>query len=254
MDRVKEVMRVKHYSIRTEESYGKWILRYIRFHNKCHPKDMGAPEIEAFLTHLAVEGNVSPSTQNQAFSAILFLYRNVLGISLEDAKINAVRARKKRNIPVVLTKEEVKRVITAMSGVHQLMAKVLYGSGLRLMECLRLRVHDLDFEMNEITVRNGKGFKDRITMLPEPVKPPLQEHLERVRILHEKDVADGYGRVYLPYALARKYPYADREWGWQYVFPSQRLSKDPRSEEIRRHHLHENSIGGGFHSASNALA
>jgi len=242
MDRVREIMRLKHYSIRTEQAYVGWILRYIHFHSKRHPKDLGVPEIEAFLTHLAVEGNVAGSTQNQAFNALLFLYRNVLNISLEGAEIDAVRAHKKRNIPVVMTKDEVKRVIMAMSGVHQLMAKLLYGSGLRLMECLRLRVHDVDFEMNEITVRDGKGFKDRITLLPEPVQPTFREHLERVKILHEKDLADGYGSVYLPYALARKYRNADREWGWQYVFPAKGLSKDPRSGKIRRHHIHESAL------------
>jgi len=204
---------------------------------------MGVPEIEAFLTHLAVEGNVSGSTQNQAFNALLFLYRDVLDIPLEGAGINAIRARKKkRNLPVVLTKEEVKRVITAMSGVHQLMAKLLYGSGLRLMECIRLRAHDIDFDMNEITVRDGKGFKDRITILPEPVQATLREHLGRVKMLHENDLADGYGGVYLPYALARKYPHADREWGWHYVFPAKGLSRDPRSGIVRRHHIHENSL------------
>ncbi len=203
---------------------------------------MGVPEIEAFLSYLAVEGNVSGSTQNQAFNALLFLYRNVLNISLEEAEIDAIRAHKKKNLPVVLTKDEVKRVIMAMSGVHQLMTKLLYGSGLRLMECIRLRVHDLDFDMHQITVRDGKGFKDRITLLPEPVQPMLLEHLERVKILHEKDLAGGYGRVYLPYALARKYPHADREWGWQYVFPAKGLSKDPRSGETRRHHIHANSL------------
>ena len=242
MDRVRETMRLKHYSIRTEQSYIAWMLRYILFHNKRHPKDLGVPEIEEFLSHLAVQGNVAGSTQNQAFNALLFLYRNILNISLEDAQIDAIRAHKKRNIPVVMTKDEVKRVIMAMSGAHQLMAKLLYGSGLRLMECHRLRVHDLDFDMNEITVRDGKGFNDRITLLPEPVQPTLREHLERVKILHEKDLADGYGRVYLPYALARKYPNADREWGWQYVFPAKGLSKDPRSGEIRRHHIHESSL------------
>ena len=242
MDRVRETMRLKHYSIRTEQSYIAWMLRYILFHNKRHPKDLGVPEIEAFLSHLAVEGNVAGSTQNQAFNALLFLYRNILNISLEDAQIDAIRAHKKRNIPVVMTKAEVKKVIMAMSGVDQLMAKLLYGSGLRLMECLRLRVHDLDFDMNEITVRDGKGFKDRITLLPEPVQSTLREHLERVKILHEKDLADGYGRVYLPYALARKYPNADREWGWRYVFPAKGLSKDPRCGEIRRHHIHESAL------------
>ena len=237
LDRAREILRVKHYSIRTEQAYIGWMYRYIIFHNKRHPKDMGVPEIEAFLSYLAVEGNVAASTQNQAFNAILFLYRHVLEISLHDEKINAIRARKKTNLPVVMTQKEVKRVISAMSGQQQLMAKILYGSGLRLIECLRLRVQDVDFEMNEITVRNGKGFKDRITLLPKPLQPALREHLERVKILHENDLAAGYGYVYLPYALERKYTNADREWGWQYVFPASSLSTDPRSGKTRRHHV-----------------
>lgn len=242
LDRAREVMRLKHYSIRTEQAYIAWMRRYILSHKKVHPKELGAAEIEAFLSHLALEGNVSGSTQNQAFNAILFLYRDVLDISLEGAEIDAVRARKKMNIPVVLTKEEVKSVITSMSGKYQLMAKLLYGSGLRLMECVRLRVHDLDFDMNEITVRDGKGFNDRMTLLPEPVKPTLMEHLDRVKILHHNDLAAGFGAVYLPYALERKYPNAEKGWGWQYVFPAEGLSKDPRSGKIRRHHIHENSM------------
>jgi integron integrase len=242
LDVARDVLRRKHYSIRTEEAYIGWMFRYILFHNKRHPKDMRTGEIEAFLTHLAVDKNVSASTQNQAFNAILFLYRNVLNISLEDAEINAVRARKKRNIPVVLTKDEVKRMLSAMSGVHQLMAKLIYGSGIRLMECLRLRVHDIDFEMDEITIRDGKGFKDRITVLPEPIKPALREHLERIKIIHENDLANGYGLVYLPYALARKYPNAGKEWGWQYVFSAKGISQDPRSDEKRRHHIHETAL------------
>jgi len=181
LDLAREILRRKHYSIRTEEAYVGWITRYIYFHNKRHPKDMGVPEIEEFLTHLAVERNVSPSTQNQAFNALLFLYRNVLNISLEGEKIDAVRARKKRNLPVVMTKDEVKKVIMAMSGVNH-------------------------------------------------------------KIIHENDLSGGYGRVYLPYALARKYPNADREWGWQYVFPAKSLSKDPRSGIIRRHHIHETGL------------
>ncbi len=215
LDRAREIIRLKHYSIRTEQAYIGWMYRYIIFHNKRHPKDMGVPEIEAFLSYLAVEGNVAASTQNQAFNAILFLYRHVLKISLQDEKINAIRAQKKTNLPVVMTKEEVERVIKVMSGQMQLMAKLLYGSGLRLIECLRLRVQDIDFEMNEITVRNGKGFKDRITLLPEPLQARLHEHLDRVKILHEKDLAAGFGAVYLPYALERKYTNTAREWGWQ---------------------------------------
>jgi len=242
LEQARELIRLKHYSIRTEEAYLNWMKRFILYHDKRHPKDLGAAEIEAFLSHLAIEGNVAGSTQNQAFNAILFLYRDVLKISLDDVEIKAVRARKKRNLPVVLTKQEVKRVILTMTGTYQLMAKLLYGSGLRLMECIRLRVHDLDFDMNEMTVRDVKGLKDRMTFLPESVKPTLLEHLERVKMLHEGDLASGHGRVYLPYALARKYPNAEREWGWQYVFPSDRLSKDPRSNEIRRHHIHENAL------------
>ena len=242
LDRAREILRLRHYSIRTEEAYIGWMLRYIFFHNKRHPKDMGIPEIEMFLSHLAIEKNVAGSTQNQAFNALLFLYQEVLDISLEGKKINALRARKKRNLPVVMTKEEVKRGITTITGVHQLMAKLLYGSGLRLMECIRLRVHDLDFNMNEITVRDGKGGNDRITLFPEPVQSPLLEHLERVKLLHEKDLAVGYGCVYLPYALERKYTNANREFGWQYVFPANKISKDPRSGKCRRHHIHENAL------------
>jgi len=242
LDRVREVLRLKHYSIRTEEAYVAWMRRYILFHNKRHPKDMGPSEIEAFLSHLAIERNVSASTQNQAFNALLFLYRNVLNISLEGETIDAVRAQKKRNIPVVLTKDEVKKIITLMTGQSQLMARLLYGSGLRLMECLRLRVHDLDFDMKEISVRDGKGGKDRITLLPEPVQAVLQEHLKRVKLLHDQDLAAGYGSVYLPHALAQKYPNAAKEWGWQYVFPADGLSKDPRSGVMRRHHIHENTL------------
>ncbi|OGR05202.1 MAG: integrase [Deltaproteobacteria bacterium RIFOXYD12_FULL_50_9] len=239
LERARDVIRLKHYSIRTEEAYLGWMYRYIIFHNKRHPQDMGVPEIEAFLTHLAVEGNVAGSTQNQAFNAILFLYRHVLEISLQDEKINAIRARKKVNLPVVLTKEEVKRVIMAMSGQQQLMAKILYGGGLRLIECIRLRVQDIDFAMNEITIRSGKGFKDRITLLPESIQPALREHLERVKIIYDKDLAAGQSNVFLPYALERKYTNAGHEWGWQYVFPATALSTDPRSGKTRRHHIDE---------------
>ncbi len=242
LDRTREVLRLKHYSLRTEEAYVGWITRYILFHGKRHPQEMGAREIEEFLTHLAVEGNVAASTQNQAFNALLFLYRHVLGISLEDQKIDAVRANKKRKIPVVLTREEVQRVLSCMKGTSQLMAKLLYGSGLRLMECLRLRVHDLDFQMNEISVRDGKGEKDRITIFPVSIQPPLREHLERVQLLHEEDMAAGRGSVCLPYALDRKYPNAAKEWGWQYVFPADGLSTDPRSGVLRRHHVHETTL------------
>jgi integron integrase len=210
---------------------------------------MGPREIEAFLTSLAVEGHVARSTQDQAFNALLFLYREVLGISLDDAGINAMRAHKKGTLPVVLTTDEARRVIMAMTGMHQLIAKLLYGSGLRLIECLRLRVQDVDFSMQEVTVREGKGAKDRITLFPEAVHAVMRDHLERVRMVHERDVADGYGRVYLPHALARKYPNASREWRWQYVFPAHRASADPRSGEMRRHHVHEKAVQRAVHNA-----
>jgi len=241
LDQVRDAIRRKHYSIRTEEAYVSWIKRFILFHNKRHPREMGAPEIEAFLTHLAVERRVAASTQNQALSAILFLYREVLGIDL-DLPLRAIRAKRPRRLPTVLTHEEALRVIAALSGAHQLMAKLLYGSGLRLMECVRLRVKDLDFDQHLIVVRDGKGAKDRITVLPESLIDPLQEHLQRVRLIHQQDLAAGYGEVYLPYALARKYPNAPREWIWQYVFPSDRISTDPRTGLTRRHHIDPSTL------------
>ena len=241
LDQVREQIRLRHYSIRTEQAYVSWIKRYILFHDKKHPKDMDKAEIEAFLTYLAKDLNVSSSTQNQAFNALLFLYNQVLSKSLDD-KINAVRAKKPRRLPTVMTNEEAMKVVKGLSGSNKLMAKLLYGSGLRLMECLRLRVKDIDFGMNQIMVRDGKGKIDRVTLLPESTKLKLIEHLERVKTVYENDLSQGYGKVYLPYALSRKYPNANRDWGWQYVFPSKSLSKDPRTGEIRRHHIHENSL------------
>ena len=198
LDQVREAIRRKHYSIRTEEAYVSWIRRFILFHNKRHPREMGAPEIEAFLTHLAIERRVAASTQNQALSALLFLYREVLQIDL-DLPLRAVRAKRPRRLPTVLTRDEALRVIACLSGTHQLMAKLLYGSGLRLMECVRLRVKDLDFDQHLIVVRDGKGMKDRVTILPDSLITPLQEHLQRVRMIHQQDLKDGYGSVYLPY-------------------------------------------------------
>jgi len=238
---MRDVLRLKHYSIRTEDSYVDWIRRFILFHKKRHPKDMGRAEVEAFLTHLAVEGNVAASTQNQALSALLFLYHEVLKVEF-DAPLDSVRAKKPARLPVVLTRAEAHQVIDGMSGTYQLMAKLLYGSGLRLMECLRLRVKDIDFERREITVRDAKGGHERVTMLPASLVTPLQEHLKRVKLLHEQDLATGYGQVYLPYALDRKYPNAATEWGWQYVFPSERLSTDPRTGITRRHHMDESNL------------
>jgi integron integrase len=239
--RVRDLIRLKHYSIRTEKSYLSWIMRYILFHNKRDPKEMANPEIEAFLSHLAVDLKVSASTQNQAFNALLFLYKEVLKKELDDS-IDAVRAKKPKRLPTVMTKDETMKVIGAIPADHQLMVKLIYGSGLRLMECLRLRVKDIDFGNNQILVRDAKGMKDRVTVLPETLKKSLREYLERVKIVHQNDVAKGYGRVYLPYALERKYPNASLEWGWQYVFPAKGLSKDPRTGEVRRHHIHENSL------------
>ncbi len=211
------------------------------FHNKRHPRDIGNAEIEAFLTHLAVNQNVAASTQNQALSALLFLYRVVLKQEL-DSTIDAVRAKKPKRLPTVLSKDEVHKVIGFLSGTHPLMVKVLYGSGLRLMECLRLRVKDLDFSQQQIIVRDGKGQKDRVTMLPESLVPLLQEHVRHVRHIHEEDLSKGYGSVYLPFALERKYPNASREWLWQYVFPASRLSTDPRTGAEHRHHVHESGL------------
>jgi integron integrase len=250
LDQVRDAIRLKHYSIRTEQAYVNWIKRYIHFHNVRHPADMGAPEVQAFLTHLAVEGNVAASTQNQALSALLFLYNVVLHQDL--GPIDAMRAKKPKRLPSVLTKEEVHRVLGHMSGTHLLMAKLLYGSGLRLMECLRLRVKDLDFAQCQILVRDGKGEKDRVTILPESVVVPLQDHLRIVKRTHEEDLAKGYGAAYLPYALERKYPNAEREWIWQYVFPANRLSVDPRSGIVRRHHVHESSLQKAVRAAAQA--
>ncbi|MHB1230242.1 MAG: integron integrase [Halothiobacillus sp.] len=238
LDQVRDLMRVKHYSIRTETLYLQWIKRFILFHDKKHPRDMGAPEVEAFLTHLAVVGHVSASTQNQALSALLFLYREVLGVELPWLD-NVTRAKLPQRLPVVLTREEVRAVLDRMIGTYGLMATLLYGTGMRLMECVRLRVKDVDFGRGEIVIREGKGTKDRMTMLPESVVPALQAHLQKRRALFEDDARAGMAAVYLPDALAVKYPHAPSEWGWQYIFPAGSYSVDPRSGAERRHHVDE---------------
>lgn len=238
LDQVRDKIRVKHYSIRTETQYVQWIRRFIYFHGKRHPRDMGATEVEAFLSHLATEGNVSASTQNQALSALLFLYREVLGIVLPWMD-TMVRAKKPQRLPSVLTRAEVALVLERMEGTHGLMARLLYGTGMRLMECCRLRVKDIDFAQREILIREGKGAKDRVTMLPETLVAPLKEHLAKRRRLYDDDFAKGMAEVYLPDALARKYPKAETEWIWQYVFPSGSYSVDPRSGHERRHHIDE---------------
>lgn len=241
LETMRELIRKRHYSIRTEEAYLQWVRRYIQFHGRRHPAGLGAPELEAFLTHLAVGRNVAASTQNQALSAILFLYRDVLGQQLPWLD-GVTRAKKPARLPVVLTPLEVQQVLELLPGTHALMGRLLYGSGLRLMECVRLRVKDVDFARREIVVREAKGNKDRVTMLPQAVVEPLQRHLQRIRLLHEEDLLAGHGRVWLPHALAVKKPAAPEEWGWQYVFPSSRLSVDPRSKEVRRHHVDEKSL------------
>ena len=242
LDQARNMIRRKHYSFRTEETYINWMKRYIFFHDKKHPRNMGVPEIEKFLTHLAVNEKVSAATQNQAFNALIFLYREVLGISLEGKNIAAIRAKRVKNIPVVLAKDEVRTLLTLMSGTQQLMARLLYGCGLRVMECVRLRVHDIDFAMNEIVVRNGKGFKDRLTMLPEAVKEDLRAQVARVRIMHANDLQAGLGSVYLPYALERKYRQAHKDPGWQFLFPAANIAVDPRTGVRRRHHIHESAL------------
>ena len=249
LDQVRDVVRKKHYSIRTEQAYVSWIRKYILFHRKRHPKDMGEKEISQYLSYLASDQRVASSTQNQALNAIVFLYKHVLRIELGDFG-NMERAKRPERLPTVMTKTEVGRVLAAMSGIYGLMAKLIYGSGLRLMECVRLRVKDIEFERNQVIVRDGKGMKDRSTMLPEQLKPSLLEHLGWVKTMHEQDLQEGLGEVYLPFALERKYPKAGREWGWQYVFPSERISKDPRSGKMRRHHISESGLQRAVHKAA----
>jgi integron integrase len=238
LDQVRDRIRVKHYSIRTETQYVQWVKRFILFHGKTHPRDMGAPEVEAFLTHLAVEGNVAAATQNQALSALLFLYREVLEIDLPWLD-NVTRAKRPQRMPVVLTRVETHAVLDRMTGVYGLMARLLYGTGMRLMECVRLRVKDVDFARREILIRDGKGAKDRVTMLPDSVVPALRAHLQQRRTLFDDDLRAGKAGVYMPDALSRKYPNSPNEWGWQYIFPSGSYSVDPRSGAERRHHLDE---------------
>ena len=241
MDQLRESLRARHYSRRTEQTYCSWVKRFIFFHNVRHPEKMAEPEINAFLTHLAVKEKVSASTQNQALSALLFLYRHVIGREV-GALSDVIRARKPKRLPVVMSHSEVKAVLADLSGDKWLMASLMYGAGLRLMECLRLRVQDIDFSRNEILVRDGKGAKDRITMLPESRKSPLLNHLKQVRMVHEKDLADGWGRVLMPDALDRKYPSAPAEWRWQWVFPQERRWKNAKTGEEGRHHAHETII------------
>jgi integron integrase len=242
-DRLREALRSRHYSRRTEASYCQWVKRLVFFHSVRNPAEMGEPEINAFLSHLAIKGKVSASTQNQALSALLFLYRKVLAREIGDLGC-VIRARRPKRLPVVLTRDEVKAALANLTGDKWLMGGVMYGAVLRVSECLGLRVHDLDFSTGQIMVRDGKGFKDRLTMLPEVVKTPLRQHLARVHQIHQRDLAAGYGRVSMPSALARKYPTAARDWGWQWVFPQEHRWVNCATGEQGRHHVDESILQG----------
>jgi integron integrase len=243
LDQVRAALRVQHYALRTEECYVMWIVRFILFHNKRHPLEMGAAHIEDYLTHLAVKEHISASTQTQALSALLFLYQQVLQVELP--RLDAVRARRSQRLPVVLSRTEVRRLLEALdgcSGLYQLLARLMYGTGMRLMECCRLRVKDVDWQRQQILIRQGKGDKDRVVMLPRALRVDLEKQLQERRQQHDKDLARGIAHVPLPDALERKYPHAVRELGWQFLFASRQLSRDPRSGKIGRHHVHENAL------------
>lgn len=245
LDELRQALRSRHYSRCTEQTYCQWVKRFVRFNNLRHPSEMAEMEINAFLTHLALKEKVSASTQNQALSALLFLYRRVIGREVRDLG-EVIRARKPKRLPVVMTREEVKSVLANLNGDKWLMASLMYGAGLRLMECLRLRVQDIDFSRNEILVRDGKGDKDRITMLPVCLKTPILEQLKKVRKIHGRDLAEGWGRVQLPDALDRKYPRAPSEWRWQWVFPQENRWKNPKIGEEGRHHVDESILQKAF--------
>lgn len=242
LEKMRQDLRARGYAHRTERTYIDWARKYIIFHNKRHPKDMGVNEINAYLNYLANQENVAASTQNQALSAILFLYNHTLNIEISRDKLAYNRSRKSKYIPTVLSKEEVQIVIGNLEGVYRLMAQIMYGSGLRLMEVIRLRVKDIDFAHQQIIVRDGKGGEDRLTLLPSVIIPSLRLQLELVKVLHQQDLEDGYGSVYLPTALAKKYPNAPKEWIWQYLFPAKHLSVDPRTGTKQRHHFHESNL------------
>lgn len=249
LDQVRAKIRLNHYSLRTEDAYADWVKRFILFHGKRHPRDMGAAEVEQFLTYLAVERKVSASTQNQAKSALLFLYREVLGIELPWLD-EVVQAKPSRRLPVVLTPREARALLNELNGTMWLFVSLLYGTGMRLLEGLRLRVKDIEFERREILVRAGKGNKDRVTVLPENLLIPLQKQIEKARQLHDKDLAEGHGDAFLPDALSRKYPQAAKAWGWQYVFPSPARSSDPRTGKTGRHHIFEATIQRAVRTAA----
>lgn len=241
LNQLRDEIRLRHYSIRTEQAYTQWVKRFILFHNERHPAEMGAPEINAFLSHLAVVGNVAASTQNQALNAVVFFYKEILKKQLDDFD-TLIRAKKPQKLPVVLNKDEIESLFLQLNSVYRLIARLLYGSGLRLIEALRLRVKDIDFKYKQITVRHGKGAKDRVTMLPSSYSAQLYLHLKKVKIIHQQDCEEGNGEVYLPNELDKKYPTAPKSWAWQYVFPAPNLSTDPRSGKKRRHHLSESMV------------
>ncbi len=250
LDQVRDKIRLKHYSLKTERSYIGWIKRFIVFHNKRHPLTMGKEEIESFLSWLAAEQGVSPTTQNQAFSALLFLYRVVLGIDVSEWNIQALRAKERKHIPIVLTREEVRRVIDNLDGIYQLIVKVMYGCGLRMSEVLNLRIKDIDFGFDTVYIWESKSPKDRTLPLPQSIKEELKIQVEKVKAIHREDLKQGYGSVELPHRLARKYPNAAYETKWQYLFPMRKVSRDPRSGVIRRHHVLEATLGRNIHNAA----
>lgn len=241
MDQVTEVLRYHHYQLATERAYVRWILAFIRFHDKRHPKDMGKPEIEAFLSHLAVNKNVAASTQSQALNALVFLYKQVLDLPVSES-LDPVRSKKPVRLPTVMSIAEIKQLFEELHGVHLLMARLAYGGGLRLMEIVRLRVQDVDFSNGYLKVHDGKGGKDRSTLLPPSIREDLEQHLNDVHALFKEDLAEGNANVYLPNALAKKYRSAPKSWEWQYVFPSKNLSTDPRSGAVRRHHINPSGL------------
>ncbi len=243
LDITRDKIRFKHYSISTENTYVAWIKQYILFHNKRHPLEMGKVEIEQFLTHLAVNKKVSPTTQNQAFYALVFLYQEVLGIDMKQQNIQALRAKERKHIPVVLTKDEVKSVIVELTGIYELVVSLMYGCGLRMQEALNLRIKDIDFGFEKVYIFDSKSMTDRTLPLPSSLNERLLLQVQKVELLHEKDLAAGFGTVYLPYAIEKKYPKAKLETKWQYIFPMNTLSKDPRSDTIRRHHVHPQTLG-----------
>jgi integron integrase len=250
LDVYRDALRVKHYSARTEDTYVAWVKNFILFHNKRHPREMGVDEIGQFLTHLAADKDVSASTQNQDFIAILFLYRHTIHIELDEASLARFRPQRSRTVPTVLSKEEVRRLLASLMGTPKLIAQVMYGGGLRVMETMRLRVKDIDFDNHQIVVRDGKGENDRFTILPDSLIQPLRIHLEHVKLIHQKDLLDGFGTVFLPSALDQKYPQANKEWFWQYVFPATNLAKDKRTGILRRHHIHETVVQKAIREAA----